>query len=170
MRRREFIGLRPVRRHGRSSQKLRPTDRMRRIGVLFGATEGDPQVTKYLGAFSSGLRQLGWIEGRNIEIDYRWARGDIERARSLAKELVSTSPALILTTGTEPALALRETTATVPVVFINVTDPVAGGLVASLARPSGNITGFTPFEYDIERTDDRGDGEAGYRGRAGSRP
>jgi putative ABC transport system substrate-binding protein len=95
------------------------------------------------------LRQLGWIEGQNIEIDYRWAQGDIERARSLAKELVSTSPALILTTGTEPALALRETTATVPVVFINVTDPVAGGLVASLARPSGNITGFTPFEYDI---------------------
>ena len=149
MRRREFIGLTAGAAAWPFIAKAQTDGSMRRIGVLFGATEGDPQVTKYLGAFSSGLRQLGWIEGRNIEIDYRWARGDIERARSLAKELVSTSPALILTTGTEPALALRETTATVPVVFINVTDPVAGGLVASLARPSGNITGFTPFEYDI---------------------
>jgi putative ABC transport system substrate-binding protein len=148
MRRREFIGLAG----GAAAWPLiakAQTDRsMRRIGVLFGASEGD-QVPKYREAFISGLRQLGWIEGQNIEIDYRWARGNIDRARSLAKELVSISPALILTTGTEPALALRETTATVPVVFINVTDPVAGGLVASLARPSGNITGFTPFEYDI---------------------
>lgn len=149
MKRREFIGLAGGAAAWPLIAKAQTDGSMRRIGVLFGATEGDLQVTKYLGAFSSGLRQLGWIEGQNIEIDYRWARGDIERARSLAKELVSTSPALILTTGTEPALALRETTATVPVVFINVTDPVAGGLVASLAHPSGNITGFTPFEYDI---------------------
>lgn len=149
MKRREFIALLSMSAAWPLIAKAQTDGSLRRIGILFGATEGDPQVTKYLGAFSSGLRQLGWIEGQNIAIDYRWARGSIERARSLAKELVGTSPALILTTGTEPALALRETTATVPVVFINVTDPVAGGLVASLARPSGNITGFTPFEYDI---------------------
>jgi putative tryptophan/tyrosine transport system substrate-binding protein len=149
MRRREFFGLAGGAAAWPLIAEAQTGRSMRRIGVLLGAAEGDSQVTKNLEAFSSGLWQRGWMEGQNIEIDYRWARGDIERARSLAKELVSTSPALILTAGTEPTLALRETTATVPVVFINVTDPVAGGLVASLARPSGNITGFTPFEYDI---------------------
>lgn len=149
MRRREFFGLAGGAAAWPLIAEAQTGRSMRRIGVLLGAAEGDSQVTKHLEAFSSGLRQRGWMEGQNIEIDYRWARGDIERARSLAKELVSTSPALILTAGTEPTLALREMTATVPVVFINVTDPVAGGLVASLARPSGNITGFTPFEYDI---------------------
>jgi len=149
MRRREFIGLIGGVAAWPLIAKAQPDGRMRRIGVLIGGTEGDPQGTKYLEALSSGLRQLGWIAGQNIQIDYRWARGDIGRARSLAMEMVSTPPALILATGTETALALRETTATVPVVFINVTDPVAGGFVASLARPSGNITGFTPFEYDI---------------------
>jgi len=151
MRRREFIGLAAGATAWPFIAKAQIDGSMRRNGVLFGATEGDPQA-KYLGAFSSGLRQLGWIEGQNIEIDYRWARGDIERARFLAKELFSTSPALILTTGTEPALALRETTATVPVVFINVTDPVAGGLVASLARPPGNIAGFTPIGTILEES------------------
>jgi ABC-type uncharacterized transport system substrate-binding protein len=149
MRRREFFGLAGGAAAWPLIAEAQTGRSMRRIGVLLGAAEGDSQVTKNLEAFSSGLWQRGWMEGQNIEIDYRWARGDIERARSLAKELVSTSPALILTAGTEPTLALRETTATVPVVFINVTDPVAGGLVASLARRSGNITGFTPFEYDI---------------------
>jgi putative tryptophan/tyrosine transport system substrate-binding protein len=149
MRRREFFGLAVGAAAWPLIAEAQTGRSMRRIGVLLGAAERDSQVTKNLEAFSSGLWQRGWMEGQNIEIDYRWARGDIERARSLAKELVSTSPALILTAGTEPTLALRETTATVPVVFINVTDPVAGGLVASLARPSGNITGFTPFEYDI---------------------
>ncbi|MGY2049596.1 ABC transporter substrate-binding protein [Methylobacterium sp. JK268] len=149
MRRREFLALANGAAAWPLIAKAQTDGRMRRIGVLFGGTEGDIQVTKHAGAFSAGLQQLGWIEGKNIEIDYRWARGNIERARSLAKELVSISPALILAIGTEPALALRDTTATVPVVFINVTDPVAGGLVTSLAQPSGNMTGFTPFEYDI---------------------
>ena len=123
--------------------------RMQRIAILLTVNEGDLQATKYLEAFNLGLRELGWIEGQNIRIDYRWARGDMGRARSQAMEIVSTSPAVVLTIGTEAALALQEATASVPVVFINVTDPVAAGLVASMARPSGNITGLTPFEYGI---------------------
>jgi putative ABC transport system substrate-binding protein len=149
MRRRKFIGLAGGVAAWPLIARAQPDGRMRRIGFLTGAVEGDPQITKYLEALKSGLRQLGWIAGKNLQIDYRWAAGDIGRARSLATEMVSTSPALILATGTEPTLALQEATATVPIVFINVTDPVAGGFVASLARPSGNITGITPFEYDI---------------------
>jgi putative ABC transport system substrate-binding protein len=149
MRRREFVGLAGGLAAWPLIAKAEPDGRMRRIGVLIAGSESDPDITKYLEALSSGLRQLGWIAGQNLQIDYRWARGDIGRARSLAKELVSTLPALILASGTESVLALHETTTTLPIVFVNVTDPVAGGFVASLAQPSGNITGFTPFEYDI---------------------
>jgi putative ABC transport system substrate-binding protein len=149
MRRREFIGLVGGVATWPLIAKAQPGGGRPRIGVLIAGIEGNPQGAKHLEALSSGLRQLGWIAGQNIQVDYRWAGGDIGLARSLAMEMVSTAPALILATGTEATLALHEATTTVPIVFINVTDPVAGGFVASLAQPSGNITGFTPFEYDI---------------------
>lgn len=149
MRRREFLGLVGGLTACPLLANAQPAARMPRIGILSGGAEGDPQVRRYLDALDAGLRQLGWLAGRTIQVETRWARGDLGRARSLAAELVGTSPALIVATGTEPVLALHEATATVPIVFINVTDPVAGGFVASLARPSGNITGFMPFEYDI---------------------
>jgi putative ABC transport system substrate-binding protein len=123
--------------------------RMQRIGVLFSGSGGESQSDKDLAAFKAGLQELGWNEGANMQIDYRWANGDPGRARSSATELIGLSPAVIIGSGTVAVAALHGATATVPIVFINVTDPVAGGFVASLARPAGNITGFTPFEYDI---------------------
>jgi putative ABC transport system substrate-binding protein len=149
MRRRDFIGLAGVAAGWPLVARAQADRRVQRIGVLLPGTEGDAQGAKYLQAFNSGLRELGWIDGQNVRIEYRWAQGDIARAQSLATEMVNPPPALIVTSGTEATLALRETTTTVPVVFVNVTDPVAGGFVASMSRPSGNITGFTPFEYDI---------------------
>jgi len=149
MRRREFLGAAGGLATWPLVARAQSDGRMRRIGVLSSGAEGDPQGATYLNALGAGLRQLGWIAGQNIQIDYRWARGDIGRSRSLATELIGMAPAVIVATGTETTLALKEATTTVPVVFINVTDPVAGGFVATLARPSGNITGFMPFEYDI---------------------
>lgn len=124
-------------------------DRMQRIGVMFSSVEGDAQSAPDLAAFKSGLRALGWSEGANLQIDYRWGGGDRDRARSSAMELVRLSPAVIMGSGTVATVALHGATDKIPIVFLNVTDPVAGGFVASLSRPSGNITGFTPFEYDI---------------------
>ena len=121
-----LLALRPVRRHRHhrksSDRRINAAD-----WCLFGATGGIPKSPIIWERSAPDCGNSVGLKVKNIEIDYRWARGSIERARSLAKELVGTSPALILTTGTEPALALRDTTATVPVVFINVTDPVAGG-------------------------------------------
>lgn len=151
MRRREFIALLggsaviwPV--VARAQQRVQ----MKRVGVFFSAAEADSQTVRDTVAFKSGLQALGWTEGVNLQVDYRWAGGsDTGRARSLAMELVALSPAVILGSGTVATAALHGATNTVPIVFLNVTDPVAGGFVASLPRPSGNITGFTPFEYDI---------------------
>jgi putative ABC transport system substrate-binding protein len=150
MRRREFIAL-----IGGSAAawpcaaRAQQRGEMQRIGILFSGSEQDPQSSKDLAAFKSGLQAFGWSEGATIQIDYRWAGGDPGRAQSSAMDLISLSPAVIMGSGTVAALALHRATTTVPVVFLNVTDPVAGGFVASLARPSGNMTGFTPFEYDI---------------------
>ena len=149
MRRRNFIGLAVGAAGWPLVARAQADRRVQRIDVLLPGTEGDTQLTKYLQAFNSGLRELGWIDGQNVRIEYRWGQGDIVRLRTMATEMINPPPAVIVTIGTEPTLALRETTTTVPVVFVNVTDPVAGGFVASMARPSGNITGFTPFEYDI---------------------
>jgi putative ABC transport system substrate-binding protein len=100
-------------------------------------------------AFRSGLEVLGWKEGQTIHIDYRWPGADVGRARALAVELAGLAPAAIMCGGTVASTALHEATTTIPIVFVNVTDPVAGGFVESLARPGGNMTGFTPFEYEI---------------------
>lgn len=150
MRRREFIALfsgsalmLPL---AARAQQSAPK---KRIGVMFSAAEGDPQSAKDLAAFKSGLQALGWNEDANLQIDYRWGNGDPGHARSSAMELVVLSPAVIMGSGTVAMVALHAATTTVPIVFLNVTDPVAGGFVTSLSRPSGNITGFTPFEYDI---------------------
>jgi putative ABC transport system substrate-binding protein len=96
-----------------------------------------------------GLQAKGWVEGKNLQLDYRWADGDADRARSYAVELADLAPDLILASATLALIALRDTKVKIPIVFVNVTDPVAGGFVTSLAHPGGNVTGFTPFEYDI---------------------
>lgn len=122
---------------------------MARVGIAFGSVETDPEAQERAAAFRDGLRAKGWLEGRNLAIEYRWMGNSADRARTLAAELVALAPDVILSSGTVATVALHEATKTVPVVFVNVTDPVAGGFVASLARPGGNITGFTPFDYPI---------------------
>jgi putative tryptophan/tyrosine transport system substrate-binding protein len=123
--------------------------RMRRIGVLMNLTADDPESPARLAAFAQGLADLGWTIGRNLRIDYRWAAGDPERIRRDADELVALAPDLILSSGAPTVAALQKATRSVPIVFAQVVDPVGNGFVETLARPGGNITGFSVFEYGI---------------------
>jgi putative tryptophan/tyrosine transport system substrate-binding protein len=109
----------------------------------------DPEGKARLAAFRQSLEQLGWIDGRNVRIDTKWADGDVERIRRLATEMVTQSPDVILATGSAAAAPLLQATRTVPIVFVNTPDPVGAGYVKSLARPGGNATGFLLFEYSI---------------------
>ncbi len=122
-------------------------DRMRRIGVLMAQAADDPEYQNRVAAFLQGLEQLGWADGRNVRIDYRWGVGDAGRTRRYAAELVALAPDVILASGTSTVAPLQQATRTVPIVVANVVDPVGAGFVASLARPGGNATGFTLFEY-----------------------
>ncbi len=107
----------------------------------------DPEGRTRIAALLQGLQQLGWIVGRNVQIEYRWTAGAPERVRNYATELVALAPDVIVTGGASYVAALQQVTRAVPIVFATATDPVGGGLVASLARPGGNVTGFTTFEY-----------------------
>jgi putative ABC transport system substrate-binding protein len=121
---------------------------MRRIGVLMGLAAGDPEAQSRVVAFENGLRELGWVKGRNLSIEYRWA-GDGNVLREHAAELLAIPPDLILTNSTPVTVALREQSGAVPIVFTQVVDPVGQGLVPNLAHPGGNVTGFTSFEFSI---------------------
>jgi len=120
----------------------------RRIGVLMGLVAGDPEAQSRVVAFENGLRELGWVKGRNLSIEYRWA-GDGTVLRDHAAELLAIAPDLILTNSTPVTVALREQSGVVAIVFTQVTDPVGQGLVPNLANPGGNMTGFTSFEFSI---------------------
>ncbi len=124
-------------------------ERMRRIGVLAAYAENDPEAQARVVAFRQALQGLGWTEGRNIAMEYRWGAGDAGRARTFVAELVSLKPDVILAHGTPALTALYEATRTIPVVFVSVIDPVGAGTVQSLARPGANITGFSTFEPEI---------------------
>jgi putative ABC transport system substrate-binding protein len=124
-------------------------ERMRRIGVLMNFTADDPISLGRVTAFVQGLQELGWTVGRNLQIDYRWGAGNVERYRTFAAELVALTPDIVVTAGAPAVEALQRATRTVPIVFTSVTDPVGGGLVASLAQPGGNTTGFTLSEYGL---------------------
>jgi len=124
-------------------------ERMRRIGVLLPATADDPEFQARVAAFVQGLQQLGWTEGRNVRIDIRWGAGDAERIRRYAAELVALAPDVILAAGGATVGPLFQATRTVPIVFTLTPDPVGAGFVDSLARPGGNVTGFTNFEFGI---------------------
>jgi putative ABC transport system substrate-binding protein len=121
------------------------TERVRRIGVLTFSVESDQEGQSSVAAFREELRKLGWTEGRNLEIDIRWAAADVELMKRFAKELVALQPDLILTSSTPAAAAMLQQTRTIPIVFVIVADPVGSGFVASLPRPGGNATGFTPI-------------------------
>jgi putative ABC transport system substrate-binding protein len=122
---------------------------MRRIGVLSTLVEGNPEVQNRFGPFQSALQELGWIDGRNVRIDYRFTAGQAERMQKYIEEFVASPPDVIVANSSPVADALREATRTIPIVFAQIIDPVAGGIVESLSRPGGNITGFTDFEYTM---------------------
>jgi putative ABC transport system substrate-binding protein len=146
MRRREFIAglgsvaVWPIAAHAQQG------DRVRRIGVLIGSDENDPEQKRRLSAFTQALADLGWSDGRNVRMDLRWYGDDINRIRALAQELVGLQPDIILASSTPATAALQRETRTIPIVFAPVADPVALGIVARLDRPSGNITGFANSE------------------------
>jgi putative tryptophan/tyrosine transport system substrate-binding protein len=124
-------------------------ERMRRIGVLMTISENDPEGQARLDALRQGLNQLGWAEGKNLAIEYRWAGGDIGRLRDYAAELIGLAPDLIVANSTPALATLHAATTTIPVVFVLVVDPVGLGYIASLSRPGGNITGFTYMEASL---------------------
>ncbi|HEY2528183.1 MAG TPA: ABC transporter substrate-binding protein [Xanthobacteraceae bacterium] len=124
-------------------------DRMRRIGVLIPTTENDPQQQRRVAGFLQGLQQLGWLVGRDVQIEYRWSGAAPDDVRRYAAELVALGPDVIFATGNSTVGPLLQVTHTVPVVFATVPDPVGAGFVDSLARPGGNATGFVLFEYSI---------------------
>jgi putative tryptophan/tyrosine transport system substrate-binding protein len=124
-------------------------DQMRRIGVLMNRAADNPEGQARLAAFQQGLQQLGWSDGRNVRIDIRWGEDDVERERSGAVELLALAPDVIFASGTLSVAAVQHTGNRLPVVFVAVTDPVGAGLVDSLARPGGNITGFMIYEYSF---------------------
>jgi putative ABC transport system substrate-binding protein len=124
-------------------------ERMRRIGVLNDYGEADPAGEAQLAAFREELEKLGWTEGRNVRIDHRAGAADADALRTYAAEMVALAPDVIFAAGATIVAALQRASRSVPIVFVNVTDPVGGGLVASLARPGGNATGFSQFEFGI---------------------
>jgi len=125
------------------------SDSMRSIGVLIGATERDAEIEARIAALREGLEKLGWIEGRNIRTQYRLAGGDPDRLRSDAAELVGLKPDVLVAASGSPLAALFRETRIIPIVFAQAPDPVGGGYVTSLARPGGNVTGFSQYEYVI---------------------
>jgi putative ABC transport system substrate-binding protein len=121
----------------------------RRLGALMNVVKDDPGSLDDVAALQQGLAEFGWVDGRNIDMEFRWPGGDVERAQALAKELVELSPDVLLSRSTPTTAALRPETGTIPIVFVNVTEPVEQGFVQDLARPGGNITGFSNFESMI---------------------
>jgi putative ABC transport system substrate-binding protein len=150
MKRREFIALAgggmaawPI------AARAQQGEHLRRIGVLMNMGADDPEAPVLVGAFSQVLAELGWIIGRNARIDYRWFQGNAEAGRAYAAELLALTPDIILVSGTYGATVVKQLTRAVPTVFVLVADPVGSGIVDSLARPGGNITGFMPFDFNI---------------------
>jgi putative ABC transport system substrate-binding protein len=149
MRRREFIGLLSVAATWPLAGRAQHSAPMKRVGVLVNAAENDLAKQSELAAFRARLEELGWKEGRNIRYDYRWTDGRFDRLSAYAAELVSLKPDAILATNAPTLAALQKETRTIPLVFVQVVDPVQEAFVPSLSAPGGNITGFTHFEHSI---------------------
>ena len=134
---------------GAAGASAQQPQRVRRIGALSYLSANDPEAKLYAAAFVQGLHDSGWTSGGNAQFDFRWTRGDPDLVRKYAAELVALSPDVILVAGGSHVGPLQQATRSIPIVFVQVTDPVGGGFVASLAHPGGNTTGFTVFEFDI---------------------
>ena len=149
MKRREFITLLGGAATWPMAARAQQGERTRRIGVHMNVPEGDDEGKAYVAAFVQRLTELGWIVGRSVLIDYRWTAGEAERIRRTAGELIALAPDVILTVGGTQVGPLLQLTSSIPIVFVQVADPVGGGFVDSLARPGRNATGFTVFDYGI---------------------
>jgi putative ABC transport system substrate-binding protein len=147
MRRREFVTLLGGAAAWPLAASAQQGERVRRIGVLMNLAADDPESQRRMTGFVQALQALGWTDGRNVKIDYRWGAGDVELYRRYAAELLALMPDVILVSGTPVMEVLRGLTRTLPIVFVQVADPVSAGYVESLARPGGNATGFSVFEY-----------------------
>jgi putative ABC transport system substrate-binding protein len=145
MRRREFLSLLAVAAAGPSAAPAQQPRQVRRIGVLTSSDEADPEAQSLVAAFREELGKLGWKEGRNIEIDIRWSKADVDVMKRSAQELVTRQPDVILTSSTLATGVMLQQTRSIPIVFLLVADPVGSGYVASLPQPGGNVTGFTPI-------------------------
>ena len=149
MRRREFITLLGGAATWPLLAKAQQADQVRRVGVLSNIGESDLEAQSMVTALHEELRKLGWIDGRNLRVDHRWAAGNPERAATFAKELVALKPEVIVGHTTPSVIALRKQTDTIPIVFVQISDPIGSGFITNLARPDGNITGFTNFEASM---------------------
>jgi putative ABC transport system substrate-binding protein len=149
MRRREFIGLMGGTAAWPLAARAQQGGQVRRLGVLMALSESDPMGQARIAAFRQALAHLGWTEGSNLKIEWRWTGGNIERVREYAAELVRLAPDVIIANGTPSVAALKDATTTIPIVFTVVNDPVAQGFIASMAHPGGNITGFSFLDYSM---------------------
>jgi putative tryptophan/tyrosine transport system substrate-binding protein len=146
MRRREFIALIGGAAVWPVAARAQQSDRGPRVGVLLSIAENDPEAERRIQAFRQGLQELGWTEGRNVRVEYRFGAADAGRIAAQVAELVALKPDVIVGNSTSVVTALRQATRSIPVVFVQIIDPVGSGLVESLARPGGNMTGFSDFE------------------------
>jgi putative ABC transport system substrate-binding protein len=149
LRRRDFIAGLGTAAAWPLAARAQQGDRMRRIGVLGFGDPNDPAANLPFSAFTQALAGLGWTEGRNVRMEFRWSGGDTNRIRALARELVGLQPDIIVTGGTPATAAVQRETRTIPIVFLGGADPVATGIVARLDRPGGNITGFANYEASL---------------------
>ena len=149
MKRRNFMSLLGGAAAWPFAARAQQPEPMRRVGLLMQIAEGDAESKIQVAEFLRELRELGWVVGRNVKLDTRWAGGDSDRIRKYAAELVALAPDVVLASGGTVVGALQQASRTVPIVFVNVTDPIGRGYVASLAEPGGNATGFTSFEFGI---------------------
>ena len=149
MRRREFITLLGCAVVWPLAVRAQQPERVRRIGVIIEFDENDLEAKAYPSGLTRGLAQLGWIDGRNVRIDIRWAAGSVERMQMFAKELVDLRSDVIVTSSTPVTAMVQRETQTIPIVFVTVSDPIRAGFVASLPHPGGNLTGFTNLEISI---------------------
>jgi putative tryptophan/tyrosine transport system substrate-binding protein len=129
--------------------RAQPADRMRTVSMLLGVAEKDPEAINRVKAFRLGMRDLGWTEGRNVQIEYRFAGTDLESINKNVAEVVQLAPDVIVANSSAALVALRPATSTIPIVFAVVSDPVGQGFISNLAHPGGNITGFSFIETDM---------------------
>jgi hypothetical protein len=127
--------------------RAQQVERIRRVGVLLSIAETDPDAQRRIQVFQQGLEELGWTEGRNIRVEYRFGAGDSDRIAKEVTDLVALKPDVIVGNSTPVVVALRQATRSIPIIFVQIIDPVGSGLVETLARPGGNMTGFSDFEF-----------------------